>query len=243
MKKFLFSLILALAALCAFLAPQETVSVLAVAGIITGTVFVVANVSRLNGRSGMVVATNTLAPNWGRHANSVTKLSAAAISTRYLIGKTGADVDHVVVVTAASDKPLGVITDEASAAEEPVNVELLGLTNKTVPVVAGVAITLDADLYLLASGKVGIKPTAAGTYWRVGRALQAADADGDVIAMESCRPRKLIVIAALTSTNGVAAAASADLAALAAEAEKIGDDVRAIAAALNGDADVALATT
>lgn len=36
---------------------------------------------------------------------------------------------------------------------------------------------------------------------------------------------------ALTSTNGTAAAAAADLAALAAEAEKIGDDVRAIHAA------------
>lgn len=36
----------------------------------------------------------------------------------------------------------------------------------------------------------------------------------------------------LTSTDGTAAAASADLAALAAEAEKIGDDVRAIHAAL-----------
>jgi hypothetical protein len=37
---------------------------------------------------------------------------------------------------------------------------------------------------------------------------------------------------ALTSTNGTAAAASADLAALAAEAEKIGDDVRAVHAAM-----------
>lgn len=40
------------------------------------------------------------------------------------------------------------------------------------------------------------------------------------------------VTVSLTSTNGTAAAASADLAALAAEAEKIGDDVRAIHAAL-----------
>lgn len=40
------------------------------------------------------------------------------------------------------------------------------------------------------------------------------------------------VTVALTSTNGTAAAASASLANLAAEAEKIGDDVRAIQAAL-----------
>lgn len=38
----------------------------------------------------------------------------------------------------------------------------------------------------------------------------------------------------LTSTNGVAAAAAADLAGLAAEAEKIGDDVRALHASLFG---------
>lgn len=41
-------------------------------------------------------------------------------------------------------------------------------------------------------------------------------------------------VVALTSTNGVAAAASADLAALAAEAEKAGDDVRALHDSLYG---------
>jgi hypothetical protein len=46
-----------------------------------------------------------------------------------------------------------------------------------------------------------------------------------------CKPVKVVIIAALTSTDGTAAGA-ADLAALKAEAEKIGDDVRAIGAAL-----------
>lgn len=41
-------------------------------------------------------------------------------------------------------------------------------------------------------------------------------------------------VVALTSTNGTAAAAAADLAGLAAEAEKIGDDVRALHASLFG---------
>jgi len=60
---------------------------------------------------------------------------------------------------------------------------------------------------------------------------EAATADGDVI---ECVPVGSVadpVAVVLTSTNGTAAAA-ADLAALKAEAEKIGDDVRAIHAAL-----------
>lgn len=70
-----------------------------------------------------------------------------------------------------------------------------------------------------------------------------ATAANDPVEVQLCEPRKLIVIAALTSTNGTAAAASASLANLAAETEKVGDDLRAIAAALDGSADVALATT
>jgi hypothetical protein len=130
----------------------------------------------------------------------------------------------------------------ASAAEEEMFVELLGLTNRTVPVVASEAITLGADLYATDDGKVGLKPTAAGTYWKVGKALQPADADGDVFEMQPQKPRKLIVVSALESTNGTFGAA-ADQTAQNAEGEKLGDDLRKIAAALNGDADVALATT
>lgn len=58
--------------------------------------------------------------------------------------------------------------------------------------------------------------------------------DGDfcwVLASPATAQRGPLTVT-VTSTNGVAAAASADLAALAAEAEKIGDDVRAVRAAL-----------
>lgn len=48
----------------------------------------------------------------------------------------------------------------------------------------------------------------------------------------SLAPQVVTALAALTSTNGTAAAASANLAGLAAEAEKIGDDVRAVHATL-----------
>lgn len=250
MNKLLLILAVALAALLAYIAPQETAAVLTVAAIIGTTVFVVANTSRQSRRSSLIPACNTLAPNWGTSSNGKSLLSSAAVATRYLIGKFGADYRHVSVVAATSDEPIGVITDEATAAEEEMFVELLGLTNRTVPVVASEPITLGADLYVTAAGKVGLKPTAAGTYWRVGKALQPADADGDVFEMQPQRPRKLIVIAALGNANGEIAAltisaaySEAEVEALQTKAEELADDVRAIAGALNGDADVALATT
>lgn len=58
-------------------------------------------------------------------------------------------------------------------------------------------------------------------------------AAGDVIeVIDIPEPSPVATVYALQSTNGTAAAASASLANLAAEAEKIGDDVRAIHAAL-----------
>lgn len=91
--------------------------------------------------------------------------------------------------------------------------------------------------------------TNAPTKAHVGRMVYATAPD-TVASVGTCRAGKLIgfdenglaivdtayaekpVTVTLTSTNGTAAAASANLSGLAAEAEKIGDDVRAIHAAL-----------
>lgn len=238
-------LALALAvAFSAFLAPRETANALSVVVVLALSVFAVANIARQSRRGSLMPALNTLPSNLSTSQVSRRFKATAALATRNLFVKQGADDEHIAAIAATSDKPVGVLTDEAAAAEDPVNVVLPGATNRTVLAVAGAAIAaLNADMYITAAGKIVIKPTAAGTYWRVGRNKTLADADGDPVELELCTPRKLIVIAALTSTNGTAAAASASLANLAAEAEKIGDDVRAIAAALDGDADVALATT
>lgn len=243
MKKALALLSFLFAAAVAVMAPQAALQLVAVSAVLAGSVFLVANRQQHRLRRSLTPAVNTLPPNYGRFVNGKTLLSSAAVATRYLLGKWGADYTKVAAVAAASDEPIGVITDEASAAGEPLFVELLGLTNRTVPVVAAAAITLNADLYSDGTGKVTTKPTAAGTYWRVGKALQPADADGDVIEMMPMRPRKLIVVSALDSANGALAAASGSSGALAPECEKLGDDVRKIAAALDSNADVALATT
>lgn len=160
---------------------------------------------------------------------------AAVISTRFLLGKRGESAS-LVDICGASDLPICVIEDTATAGDvslgTPLACRLLGAGEETCRVVASEAITIDSDVYTAANGKVQNEPGTAGTYWKVGKAHAAAAADGDAFAIVPCEPVKLVVIAALTSTDGVAAAASANLANLAAEAEKIGDDVRAIAAAL-----------
>lgn len=129
----------------------------------------------------------------GRHATgNVTKLTDASISTRYLLGKDGSDDNHIAAC-GASDIPLGVITDEASAAEEPVNVAILGNAVGTLLVVASEAITVGEHVYTAASGKVQDLPGSAGTYYEVGVALTAASADGDVIEIAHTVARKTVV--------------------------------------------------
>lgn len=213
-------------------------------------------------RPRLVSALNTLPDNVGTTENARRYKATAAVAARYLLGKIGADEDHVAVMAATSDQPIGVMTDEAAAAEDPIDVELLGVSNRTLLMVASEAIDENEPVYGTAAGKVSDKPTAAGTYWKVGTAATPAEADDDPIEVIPCTPEKLTIVAALSSTNGTAAAAipgaltstngtaaaaipgaltstdgtaaaaSADLAALAAEAEKIGDDTRDIHAAV-----------
>src|ERR1043165_577994 len=61
----------------------------------------------------------------GTHDGNITKAVDAAITERFLLAKVGSASDRVAVAGAA-DTPIGVITDEAAAAAELVNVALLG---------------------------------------------------------------------------------------------------------------------
>lgn len=172
----------------------------------------------------------------GVHEEGMSKAADAALTARFLLVKPGSDADHIAV-NGAADKPSGIATDEAEDAEDLVNVASLNATDETRKLVASEAIAHGADLYTAASGKVQDEPAVAGTYWRIGKARQAASANNDVIEAETHSPIKVVVIAALTSTDGTAAGA-ADLAALKVEAEKIGDDVRALGTALATPAEV-----
>jgi hypothetical protein len=154
----------------------------------------------------------------------------AVIATKFLLMKRGTDANHAAVCAAASDEPLGLCTDEAAAAEDSIAVKLLGIVKETVLMVAQGNIAADVDVYSYGDGTITVEPTAAGTFWKVGKSRTAGSAALEM-EVEPCRPDKLIVLAALTCTNGTAAGA-ADLAALKTEMELATDDLRRLAAAL-----------
>jgi hypothetical protein len=128
----------------------------------------------------------------GTHRGSVTRLTDAAVSIRYLLGTQGSDASHVAVC-GASTVPLGVIADEASDAGEEVAVELLGAAGSTVRMVAGGAVPVGSLVYTAANGLVTTLSAAAGTYYCVGIALSAATASGEVIEVDPCVAHKITV--------------------------------------------------
>jgi hypothetical protein len=116
----------------------------------------------------------------------------AAITDRYLLGKAGSDSQHIAIC-GANDTPKCIITDEAAAAEDAVACELLGAHAKTSKMVASAAIAVEALLAPAANGQVVTLPASAGTYWIVGRALNAAGAAGDEIEVTPCFPHQVTV--------------------------------------------------
>lgn len=181
--------LLAIAAVCVFLAPRETLTVLAPLSVVALAIVGVANSNRSLRRRGLVPAVNVAE---GTHAGTLTKKTDAAIATRNLLVKFGSDANHIAAC-GASDIPLGVCDDEASAAETDINVELLGISKRTLLMVANEAITAGEAVYTAASGKVQDLPAGAGTYYKVGHALTAAGADGDVIEVQHCAPIATVV--------------------------------------------------
>lgn len=128
----------------------------------------------------------------GTHAGQIRKLTDAAVSARNLVCKHGSDGDHVALC-GATDIPFGVMTDEASAAEGELDVEILGISPRTLLMVASEAITVGEAVYTAAGGKIQDLPAGAGTYYKVGHAMTAAGADGDLIEVQHCVPIATVV--------------------------------------------------
>jgi predicted RecA/RadA family phage recombinase len=124
----------------------------------------------------------------------LSKKADAALTVKHYLVKTGTDADHIAVIAAASDEPLGVCIDEATAAEDGVSVKLLGACKGTVLMVANETITAGEDVYSGTDGRVQDLPAVAGTYWKVGRSVTASTADLE-IEVEPCTPRKVVIIA------------------------------------------------
>jgi len=97
--------------------------------------------------------------------------------------KVGSAADRVAICGAA-DVPIGVMTDEAAAVGEIVNVALFGSARSTLRMVASAAIAQGALVEPAASGRVVTLGAGAGTHHVVGRALDAAGVAGDVIEVD-----------------------------------------------------------
>ena len=161
--------------------------------------------------------------------------SLAGMEGRLVKLVDGGSIAELLLPTAVTDICLFVVGDGGGLDEE----------SNVIPLVPGEEVRIRCNgtastgeiavLEAIAGaniGKVRKLPATAGVYFSPGSF--AEDVVDEKLAKIDALPRIIVVAdsvaapAALTSTNGVAAAASADLAALAAEAEKIGDDVRAL---------------
>lgn len=130
----------------------------------------------------------------GTHGDGcVTRRSDAAQPLRNALVKIGSDADHVAVTTAGTENPLGVCNDEATAAEQYVNICLLGQKPGTVIMSAHAAIAAGDMLVAAADGRVQTLPATSGTYYVVGRALNAAAAQDDDVEVAHTLPYPVVV--------------------------------------------------
>lgn len=137
--------------------------------------------TRLAQENGEIVRLANIAE--GTHDGNITKFAEAAITERHLLGKIGGAADRVAVA-GAGDAPLGVITDEATVALDPVNVALLGASRSTLRMVASAAIAQGALVEPAANGRIQTLTGSVGNHHIVGRALDAASGAGDVIEVD-----------------------------------------------------------
>lgn len=128
----------------------------------------------------------------GTHEGSITKRADAALAVPYLLVKHGSDGNHIAAC-GASDIPFGVAQEDPAAAEDPLTVEILGLSKRSLLMVASEAITVGEAVFTAASGKVQNLPVAAGTYYQVGYAMTAAGADGDTVEVQHHAPIARVV--------------------------------------------------
>lgn len=122
-----------------------------------------------------------------------TYLADASHSTRHLVVKIGSDANHVALC-GTGDIALGVTDDQPDAAEDHINVQLLGAKRGTVLMTASAAITAGDMVVAAASGKIRtLTGLGSGTYYILGRAVEAAGADGDVIQVVPTFPIQRVV--------------------------------------------------
>ena len=112
----------------------------------------------INGPKAFTVGTG------GVYANTLVKLSSGTI------------VDNTATST---DQPIGVARNDGLAGDV---VTVIFLNKEgTIEMKAAGAITSGADVYAAADGEIQALPATAGTYKKIGIALEAASGDGSII--------------------------------------------------------------
>jgi hypothetical protein len=131
----------------------------------------------------------------GTHGDgNITKKADAAQALRHVLVKIGSDIDHVAVTTANTENPIGVCDDEAAAAEDNVNVQILGAKPGTILVRAHAAIDAGDLLVPAADGRVQtIDGLSSVSVYIVGRALNAATTQDDLVEMAPCLPELRVI--------------------------------------------------
>lgn len=107
----------------------------------------------------------------------ITLEAGAAVASKRLVKLSSGTM--VYNTETETDNPIGA-TEYATASGENGSVRLLSEAG-TLELTASGAISQDADVYAADDGEIQALPTAAGTYRKVGIAMEAATADGDII--------------------------------------------------------------
>ena len=141
------------------------------------------------------LANNSILVNITPHGRA-TAVADTAFTSRYLIAKRGA-YDYSIAIAGPGDTPYGVVPDMTPATDTdlsyPLPVNILGLNEDTERMIASSAIAIDNLITTDASGQVRPVPSAAGTYWVLGKAKTAAVAQNDQVEVIPCFPHQVTI--------------------------------------------------
>jgi hypothetical protein len=130
------------------------------------------------------------------------RIADGPFSARYLLCKSGSDTQHVTPLESAADQPFGTAVDQPYREGDVTAVRLLGARQGTQTLIAAGAINQGAAAYSDGTGRVMAEPTEPGTYWLVGRIVGGAALNpGDYLEVETCQPKKVVVLAAIESAQ------------------------------------------
>jgi len=136
-----------------------------------------------------------------------TALADNTFARRYLIAKMGSDTSHIDLC-GASDTPWAIVPDMTPTTDTdlsyPLPFEILALSEDTQRGAVNAATAVGDLLTVTTGGLLITLPTAAGTYWVVGRGKTATSAQYDLVEFAPCAPYQVTVggIAGYTAGAG-----------------------------------------